>query len=218
MRCTTNLGAQFQGVRNTDDGTLYCEEALARITVNGTYARAAEFIPTAEQGGLIREIDRRMLGLVLDRLDEPSTARLSLNVSAASLGDPNTLALLRKRAPSTGYRRRLILETRESDLFADAARAERWAEGVRELGALVAIDDFTAARSALARIASFRSTSSRSAPTRSPPSPTPHSGRASAISPRLPATVPSPSSRRESRTPGPSSCSRTSASASPSGS
>jgi EAL domain-containing protein (putative c-di-GMP-specific phosphodiesterase class I) len=149
------LAVQYQGVRSVEDGALYCEEALARISSEGASSRAAEFVSLAARTGVIGEIDRRVTNLVLDRLDESWPARLSLNLSAASLTDSDPLAVLRKRAPSNGYNQRLILEAREPDLLADPGRAARWADAVHELGAMVAIDDFSATKPALGMIATL---------------------------------------------------------------
>ena len=146
------IGVQYQGVHSVEDGEVYCEEALARISSDHVSSPAAEFVSVAAGAGLIGEIDRRVANLVLDRLDEHWPGRLSLNLSAASLTATDPLASLRKRAPDGGYNERLILEARESDLLADPRRAARWAESVRELGAMVAIDDFSASSAALAAI------------------------------------------------------------------
>ena len=146
------LAVHYQGVRNTEDGALYCEEALARLSLDGAYTRAADFVPLAVGSGLIGEIDRRVANLVLDRLDDTTPTRLSLNLSAASLMDSRPLAVLRERAPSDGYNQRLILEARESDLLADPGRAASWAQSVHELGAAIAIDDFDAAKATVAEI------------------------------------------------------------------
>jgi len=147
------LAVQYQGIRSIEDGALFCEEALARISSEGVYSRAAEFVSLAERTGVIGEIDRRVANLVLDRLNDPCPTRLSLNLSASSLAGSDPLSVLRKRAPSSGYGQRLILEAREPDLLADPRRAARWANAVHELGAMVAIDDFTASSSALWAIA-----------------------------------------------------------------
>ncbi len=149
------LGVQYQGVQNVEDGAVYCEEALARISLEGAYSPAADFVSLAARTGVIGEIDRRVTNLVLDRLEESWPTRLSLNLSAASITGPDPLAVLRKRAPSSGYHERLILETREPDLLADRVRAASWADAVHELGAMVAIDDFTATKSVLSMIATL---------------------------------------------------------------
>ena len=149
------LAVQYQGVHSMEDGALYCEEAFARISSDGAYSPAAEFVSLAARTGVIGEIDRRVANLVLDRLDDPWPTRLSLNLSAAALTGSDPMAVLHKRAPSNGYNQRLILEARELDLLADPGHAARWARAVHELGAMVAIDDFSASSPALAAIATL---------------------------------------------------------------
>jgi diguanylate cyclase (GGDEF)-like protein/PAS domain S-box-containing protein len=149
------LTAQYQGVHDLEDGTMHSEEALARIKLGAAHAGAGEFIGVAERTGLVAEVDRRVIRLVLDRLAGPPQQRLSMNLSAASLADPQVLELLRAAAPREGYEQRLILEARESDLQVRLRSESAWAEAATELGVVIAADDFGTSRSSFTALDSL---------------------------------------------------------------
>jgi diguanylate cyclase (GGDEF)-like protein/PAS domain S-box-containing protein len=149
------LAVYYQGVKDLQSGALHSEEALARLRINGAFKPASEFVRLAERSGLITEIDTRITRIVIDRLATQAELRLSLNLSAASLGHPALLQLLREHAPSGGYAGRLIAEVRQPDLLADPVRALRFAEHAHSLGAAIAVDDLGIDYSALAILQAF---------------------------------------------------------------
>ncbi len=115
----------------------------------------AEFVPLAEQSGLMPAITRKVLGLgvaALERWDRQGvTADLALNLSALDLLDqslPATIrALLAHHAVSPS---RITVEITESAAVVDPARSRRVFTRLKELGLRVAIDDFGTGHSSLA--------------------------------------------------------------------
>jgi EAL domain-containing protein (putative c-di-GMP-specific phosphodiesterase class I) len=120
----------------------------------------AQFIPVAEEIGVIRELDRWALArgarqMVRWRRTAPGL-RLAVNVSARHLGlhgFPEDAAQILARAglPPQAF----TLEVTEAALTTDpdAARAHLWA--LRELGVRISLDDFGAGASALSHLRSF---------------------------------------------------------------
>ncbi len=119
------------------------ELLLRMIAPDGEVILPLRFLPTAEEFGLITEID-------LWVLDE--SARLAslghhveFNLSARSVVDVHMLgaieaALARHAAPASN----LVCEITETALLHDMAAAERFVRGLNDLGCAVALDDFGA--------------------------------------------------------------------------
>jgi diguanylate cyclase (GGDEF)-like protein/PAS domain S-box-containing protein len=118
----------------------------------------AEFIPVAEESGLIGPIGRFVFEQAVAQVAAwdreprgPRLEQLCVNFSARQLDDPATpeyvrRALERHCLPS----RRLCIEVTESVLMADSAATHRSLEALREMGLPVAIDDFGTGYSSLA--------------------------------------------------------------------
>ncbi|GAA2141906.1 hypothetical protein GCM10009844_12610 [Nocardioides koreensis] len=115
------------------------------------------FVPLAEHSGFISELDQWVLrracrdtrtGRAAGLL--PRDARVSVNLSARSLGDPDLVRivhdiLLAEELPPQA----LILEITETALMQDIEQARLSLEGLRTLGAGVALDDFGTGYSSL---------------------------------------------------------------------
>ncbi|MEM8786520.1 MAG: GGDEF and EAL domain-containing protein, partial [Pseudomonadota bacterium] len=121
-------------------------EALIRLVHrDGHVAAAGEFIPAAEQLGMIRLLDRRTLELVVTELHQYGSLQLSMNVSAMTATDPSwadyMIGFLRDNQAICP---RLIVEITETMALGDLAASARFVRSLRELGCLIAIDDFGA--------------------------------------------------------------------------
>jgi EAL domain-containing protein (putative c-di-GMP-specific phosphodiesterase class I) len=126
-------------------------EALVRLAddPSGTLLGPAGFLPTAERGGLIGEIDRWVLEKVAELLGAGGEALagegIAANVSALSASDPSMLADLARLLdryevdPSL-----LVIEITETAAIHDIDAARSFCAGVLELGCEVALDDFGA--------------------------------------------------------------------------
>ena len=121
-------------------------EGLLRLErANGTFAPATDFIELCEQLGLIRLVDKYALGRTLEALEAVPTARISLNVSAETVGDAEWLSRLAEtvsRRPDLA--KRLIVEITESAVIRNLEEASHFIATIHDLGGLVAIDDFGA--------------------------------------------------------------------------
>jgi diguanylate cyclase len=116
-----------------------------------------QFLPTAEQSGLIRDltlyvIDRALAQVVAWQTDGVILG-VAVNLAVANLVDiqlPHDVARLLARhgvAPE-----RLQLEITENLLMADPARTERVLRHLREIGVSISLDDFGTGYSSLAHL------------------------------------------------------------------
>lgn len=118
-----------------------CELLVRMIGADGSIVPAGQFIPTAERFGLIRNVDR----WVLTRAIELASAgrRVSVNVSAASLGDTSLVELAERRLEACGCPDPSLLTFEITETVAtpsiDTLRA--FAEGVDRLGCKLSLDD-----------------------------------------------------------------------------
>jgi PAS domain S-box-containing protein len=100
-----------------------------------------EFLPVAEQYGLIGEIDR----WVIDRSAEIAATGLAveLNISAASIGDPQLLPYIENAIRRSGADpQNMVFEITETTLVAQEAAGREFVERLHEIGSKVALDDF----------------------------------------------------------------------------
>jgi EAL domain-containing protein (putative c-di-GMP-specific phosphodiesterase class I) len=121
-------------------------ECLMRIKrPDGSLLAVNEFIPWAERLGLVRLLDQRVLDLVAAEMIASPALKASVNVSAASTGDPDwwagLAATLRARP---GVAERLTVEITETAAIQDIDETCGFVAGVKDLGCRIAIDDFGA--------------------------------------------------------------------------
>ena len=136
----------FQPIVHSDNGELAFHECLLRLeNANGEIVSGGPLVPLAEQLGLIRLVDHRMLEMAGRALAEDSDLRLSLNISPLTTTCPNWMALLgatigvdRSRAE------RLIIEITETAALQNIEETTGFISQVRDMGCKVAIDDFGA--------------------------------------------------------------------------
>jgi diguanylate cyclase len=151
-----DLYCQFQPVVDLPDGELLGAEALVRWRhPTRGLVPPLEFIPIAEEDGLIAELGALVLrqtcrlGAEANRDRNPeSLIKFGLNVSGLQL-EPAFVRLVQDVLAETGLPAdALVIEITESGLVADAARVDVLA-AVRDLGAHVAVDDFGTGYSSL---------------------------------------------------------------------
>ena len=121
-------------------------ECLMRVyRPDGAIAHANEIIPVAEQVGLVRMVDYRVLELVVAELAAEPMLKASVNVSPASTIDADwwtcLAGLLRT---NSGVAERLIIEITETAAIQDIDDARGFVTRVKDLGCRIAIDDFGA--------------------------------------------------------------------------
>ena len=136
----------YQPIVRASDGATAFHEALMRIrTGDGGLSTPGSILPAAEKIGLAHLIDQRVLELALDRLAQDPQAKLSINISAASINDvewPTQLANALAARP--GGAQRLTIEITETLAIADIEATRRLIGAMKRLGLKVAMDDFGA--------------------------------------------------------------------------
>lgn len=115
------------------------------------YISPAEFIPIAEELGLIAAIGDLVLRQACsDAAGWPDEVKVSVNFSRAQLDLPDAKTCIQKILAQTGFpARRLQLEVTESTAMANPDRAILLIDELRALGMEVAIDDFGTGYSSL---------------------------------------------------------------------
>jgi diguanylate cyclase (GGDEF)-like protein len=121
-------------------------EALLRMRLDdGSFVAPSAILPVAEKIGLVQLLDHRVLELALERLAEDPSLNLSVNMSAASIHDPDWPT----RAQATfachpGTATRLTIEITETCAIEDIEATRRAIAAAKQLGMKVAMDDFGA--------------------------------------------------------------------------
>ena len=158
-----SVRAYFQPIACIPSGEIAGFEALARWqSEDGTMVPPVEFIPIAEDTGLIMQLGLSMLGQACRfmesvRSDTPdSKMMVTVNVSPLQLDDPRFPAqaeevLARYDIP----RSELFLELTESALVIDDLPALDRLDALRAIGVRLAIDDFGSGFSSFAYLTQF---------------------------------------------------------------
>jgi PAS domain S-box-containing protein len=122
-------------------GTVKHELLVRMIGTNGEVITPAEFLPVAEQHGLIGAIDRCVLDLALPY----ATAghHIALNLSGDSISEPGLFRHVQERLELHDVAPALVeFEITETALVHNEGVAQVFIENVRRLGCSVALDDF----------------------------------------------------------------------------
>jgi len=146
---------EFQPVVDLRTGACMAAEALVRWrTADGTLLPPSEFIPVAEERGLIAAIGERVLTEAAHwaarwREEVPEFV-MSVNISASQLLAPGFLHLVQRVIDITGLPRdALAIEITEEVVLHDVTRAVHVLDELRSMGVWVAIDDFGTGYSSL---------------------------------------------------------------------
>ena len=158
------LTLNYQPIVELPSGRISGAEALVRWhhPVRGTIS-PAEFVPLAEESGLVVELGRWVLGEACRQArgfqlayptDPPFT--IAVNVAARQLTSPWLVDEVRKAlAESHLDPTTLVLEITEGALMKDASSILPTLEALRAIGVRLAIDDFGTGWSSLSRLRSF---------------------------------------------------------------
>jgi diguanylate cyclase (GGDEF)-like protein len=149
----------YQPLIDLKSGEVAGFEALARWQHDDRgEISPAEFIPVAEESGLILTLGRwamdRAAATLADwdrRVGEPLPIYVGVNLSAIQVARDDIAAVVQSALKSSGLSGdRLTLELTESSIVQDPARAQRVFEALKALDATVAMDDFGTGYSSLA--------------------------------------------------------------------
>jgi diguanylate cyclase (GGDEF)-like protein/PAS domain S-box-containing protein len=137
-------------------------EALARWNHNGTAISPAEFIPIAEQTGLIVELGRRVLCKAMEFAGQIKRRHgfcgtTAINVAGAQLRQPGFPAFIEGMALQHGLQPGDIeIELTENILLDDAeSQIGRCVGQLRAMGFLIALDDFGTGYASLSHLSRF---------------------------------------------------------------
>lgn len=136
----------YQPIVCAQTGSVMQNECLLRLMApDGSIMVAGDFIPVAEQLGLVRLVDQRVLELAVDTLRAHPQMELALNVSGMTATDPSWLgAFVSNIRSNRDVANRLTLELTETVAIHDIESSARFVASLRDLGCKVAIDDFGA--------------------------------------------------------------------------
>jgi diguanylate cyclase (GGDEF)-like protein len=117
----------------------------------------AEFIPVAEEMGLIVDIGTRVLQKACaECMEWPDEVHVAVNLSAVQFRRGNIPAVVREALAASGLPgHRLEIEITESVLIQDAQAARLALEQIREMGVRISLDDFGTGYSSLSYLHSF---------------------------------------------------------------
>jgi diguanylate cyclase (GGDEF)-like protein len=140
------LVVHYQPVVDLVTGQVTGLEALVRWQSDDGLIGPGDFIPAAEESGLVGAIGRRVLARVIE--DAPAlraaagrALNVGVNVSAHQLREPGLVEDVRRAGAALGGAR-LVLEMTEHVVIGDDAMTAATLEALAETGALLAIDDF----------------------------------------------------------------------------
>ena len=152
------LAMFYQPVYSAGDGEIVSAEALIRWPRGDELkpVSPAEFIPIAEETGLIDELGVWTLRRAcLDGAAWPDL-RVSVNVSPAQFNNPGFAEAVAVVLKETGFpASRLELEITETYLITHPEQARRAIDAVRALGIAVVLDDFGVGYSSIGYLRSF---------------------------------------------------------------
>jgi diguanylate cyclase (GGDEF)-like protein len=137
-----------QPIMDLATGTICRHELLLRMLADdGGLVMPGAFLGVAERGGVIGSVDRWVIRRAFAMLREEQAAgrrpHFSVNLSGASVGDPEVLALVeRELATLVEPHGALLFEVTETAAVVDLDRARRFAERLQSLGCSLALDDF----------------------------------------------------------------------------
>jgi diguanylate cyclase (GGDEF)-like protein/PAS domain S-box-containing protein len=137
-----------QPIRDLRSGEVVHHELLLRMTDrDGSEVLPSAFLAIAEQFAIIGEIDRWVVLAAIGELAaDPDGRRVfHVNVSGASIGDPELLDAIRDELERTGVSgSRLVFEITETAAVTNVQEASAFANELRALGCRLALDDFGA--------------------------------------------------------------------------
>ena len=134
---------RFEQVINLSTGeNLYHEILLPPGAANLTGGDIQGFVERAEATGMIACIDRSVLELAIEKLEEDKHAAMGVNLSYATIQSIGPSILRRIKQLSSGMRTRIVLEITETVKPSRLNECHHFIVDVKKLGVRVALDDF----------------------------------------------------------------------------
>jgi diguanylate cyclase (GGDEF)-like protein len=154
-----NLRLVYQPIFDLGNGQIIALEALARWTDRELGEVApSEFVPLAEQLGLIDAIDNRLMAMAFEAARRwPEQIRLSFNLSGIQLCSPGSAQTILDALEAAGLAAdRLQVEVTETALLADFERARENLTILKSAGATIVLDDFGAGYASIGYLRQLR--------------------------------------------------------------
>ncbi|MBS9476638.1 putative bifunctional diguanylate cyclase/phosphodiesterase [Ancylobacter radicis] len=155
---TGELAVYYQPQFSNDGDVVVGFEALVRWLhpVQGLIS-PGEFIPIAEQSGLITELDMWVLRRVCEQARDWGDVKIAVNLSPVDFRMGNLADTVRRILHETGFpAERLEIEITENLLFGNQPEAFASLSALRNMGIRIALDDFGSGYSSLGYIRRFR--------------------------------------------------------------
>lgn len=162
LRAAIRLGEvqpYYQPLVDLSSGKIAGFEALARWRrEDGSFVSPAEFIPVAEETGLINALSRHLFRQACkDALTWPRDIRLSFNVSPTQLGNRGLAKEMLETLREVGLSPdRLELEITETAVVQDMSAASSLLMDLQGAGVHIALDDFGTGYSSLSQLAGLK--------------------------------------------------------------
>lgn len=150
-----NIEMHYQPIVGLPNEDLRFLEALVRVRDNGDLILPDHILPIVENRHLQVKFDTMVIESVRRDLDAalpPKQTGISINLSGASLIDPDVLQALTTFAPHMKDHP-IILEVTETSVIAQLQLASKHLRQLRDAGFLVALDDFGSGYSSLRYLA-----------------------------------------------------------------
>lgn len=147
----------YQPIVRSSDLAISCLEALVRWNSKefGNVS-PANFIPVAEETGLIHDIGRFVVRRACEDMAKWPGLRLAINVSPVQLRDPNFIEDITKILDETGMSPgRFELELTEGILVDNPTIAKRKLKILKDLGFILSLDDFGTGFSSIGYLRQF---------------------------------------------------------------
>ncbi|GAB4069919.1 bifunctional diguanylate cyclase/phosphodiesterase [Ancylobacter sonchi] len=148
----------YQPQFSADGRTVIGFEALLRwIHPSRGLISPGEFVPVAEQSGLISELDLWALRRACEQAGDWGAARVAVNLSPVDFRMRDLAGAVRKILEETGFpAERLEIEITENLLLGNQPEAFASLTALRNMGVRVALDDFGSGYSSLGYLRRFR--------------------------------------------------------------
>jgi diguanylate cyclase (GGDEF)-like protein/PAS domain S-box-containing protein len=147
-----------QPIYELKTGRLGCYELLLRLKEpGGKLILPRKFLPVAERSGLMHQIDawviQRSLAIAQRLAVSPHPAKIAFNLSATAVGNQMLLDLIKRECARLDLDPGCVsIEVTETALIADLPAARAFLNSLKDLGFLLALDDFGAGFSSLSRL------------------------------------------------------------------
>ena len=149
----------YQPVYSMVTGLLSGFEALVRLPqADGTMVSPADFIPAAEDLGLITKIGTWVLETACVQAAQwPDDLTIAVNISPAEFREGRVVERVAAALVKSGLKaERLEIEVTEGVMLTDTETTRRTMDGLKKLGVAIVLDDFGTGYSSLSYLWQFR--------------------------------------------------------------